>query len=225
MNKMKTNTKTFYISIFIAILFHISGLIGMSTEARSWFISMTPLTLLLMSGLIIWNENKITKAFILFFCFCAIVGFLSELIGTNTGLLFGMYSYGNAFGYKILGTPLLISILWFGTVYSVGQIVLAIYISLSKNSERSIATNFLLINIAAALTTFFDYILEPAAIALGYWEWHPEGEIPVFNYICWYFISGFLYAPFFIDRTLSSDVNYFAAFLIFIQTIFFILVV
>ena len=225
MRSMKTKNKTLYISIFIALLFHISGLIGMLTEARSWFVSMTPLTLLLMAGLIILNEKKITKEFILFFCFCAIVGFLSELIGTNTGLLFGMYYYGNAFGYKILGTPLLIGILWFVTVYSMGHTVLAIYRSLSKNSERSVAVNFFLINITAALTTFFDYILEPAAISLGYWEWYPTGEIPIFNYICWYFISGFLLVPFFMDRTLNNSVNYFTTFLIYIQTMFFFLLV
>jgi len=223
--RMKSN-KTLFISIFIATLFHISGTIGMMlTEVRPWFISMTPLTLLLMTGLIIWNEKNINKELILFFCLCASVGFFSELIGTNTGLLFGIYTYGNSFGYKILGVPLLIGILWFVTVYSVGQTVLVIYRFLSKNANRSVAVNFGLINIASALTTLFDYIMEPAAITLGYWDWYPEGAIPLFNYICWYFISGFLLTPFFINRTLINDVNYFAVFLIFIQTLFFFLVV
>lgn len=224
-DSMKEN-KPLYISVFIALLFHISGTIGMLlSEVRPWFISMTPLTLLLMTGLIIWNEKYIYKDLILFFCLCASVGFFSELIGTNTGLLFGIYSYGNAFGYKILGVPLLIGVLWFVTVYSVGQTVLVIYRSIIKNTDRSYAVNFGLINIAAFLTTLFDYIMEPAAIILGYWEWYPEGTIPLFNYICWYFISGFLLVPFFMNRTLSNDVNYFAVFLIFIQTLFFLLIV
>ena len=220
--RIKEN-RPLYISIFISLLFHISGTIGMFTVAREWFVSMTPLTLILMTGLVLWNEKPIKKNLWNYIILCTLVGFLSEVIGTNTGLLFGIYSYGSAFGWKVAAVPLLIGVLWFVTVYSVGNTVLCIYKLISKSNKRSIFVNFLLINVAAALTTLFDFILEPAAISLGYWQWYPDGSIPIFNYICWFFISGFLQVPFFMNRTLSNDVNYFAVFLIFIQSIFFLL--
>jgi putative membrane protein len=219
------NNKTLYISIFIATLFHVSGLIGMQTEARNWFISMTPLTLLLMTGLIFWNEKWITKQKKLYFILCFFVGFLSEWIGTNTGYLFGDYTYGNAMGFKIGGVPVLIGILWFVTVYSVGQTVLFLYNYLNNEKPRAVFANFVLINIAAALTTLFDYTLEPAAISLGYWEWHPDGHVPFYNYICWYMISWFLLTPLFMNKSLQHEINYFAVFLIVLQTLFFIFVV
>jgi len=216
--------KTLYISIFIAVLFHVSGLVGMLTDARPWFISMTPLTLVLMTGLIIWNEKIIHREFILFFGLCFSFGYLSELIGTSTGLLFGEYSYGYAMGYMVLGVPLLIGIQWFVTVYSIGHTVLFGYSLVKGNGYRSIFTNFLLVIFAAGLTTLFDFILEPSAVSLGYWEWHPEGLIPFFNYISWFFISGFLLVPFFMLEQMSRHINYFSIILIFIQTIFFLLV-
>jgi bisanhydrobacterioruberin hydratase len=221
---MTNENKTLYISIFIAVLFHFSGVIGMFTEARSWFISMTPLTLLLMTALILWNEKTIQKQLWMYIILCVIVGFLSEVIGTNTGLLFGMYAYGEAFGYKVAAVPILIGMLWFVTVYSVGHTVLYFYKLLSRNSDRSIFINFLLITLAAAMTTVFDYVLEPAAISLGYWQWYPDGSVPIFNYVCWFFISGFLHVPFFMIRSLSNEINYFAVFLIFIQSLFLLLV-
>lgn len=221
---MTEASKTFYISTFIAILFHISGAIGMHTDARSWFISMTPLTLLLMSALILWNEKSITKSLWIYIALCTVVGFLAEVIGTNTGLLFGNYAYGNPFGFKVAAVPILIGILWFVTVYAIGNLVLFLYQTLFKNPIRSVFVNFALIVLAAAITTLFDYILEPAAISLGYWQWHPDGNIPTFNYVCWFFISGFLQVPFFMNESLSQKINPFAVILIFIQAAFFILI-
>lgn len=217
-------SKKLNISIFIAILFHLSGLIGMYTDARPWFISMTPLTLLLMTGLILWNEKIIYRELILFFGLCFSFGYLSELIGTSTGLLFGEYAYGYAMGYLVLGVPLLIGVQWFVTVFSIGHTVLFSYRLVYGNGHRSILTNFLLIIVAAGLTTLFDFVLEPAAVSLGYWEWHPDGVIPLFNYISWFFISGFLLVPFFMIEQISRHINYFSVILIFIQTIFFLLV-
>lgn len=215
--------KILFLSVFTALLFHVCGLIGMFTEARPWFVSMTPLTLIIMTILIIWNIKTINREFILFFIACFSVGYTTEVIGTNTGLLFGEYSYGTAMGLKVFEVPLLIGIQWFVTVYSIGHTVLFGYSRWKGNVERSLSTNLWLIILASGLTTLFDFILEPAAISLGYWSWTIDGHVPLFNYICWFFISGLLLVPFFLTRGLSNQVNIFAVILIFIQTLFFII--
>jgi putative membrane protein len=225
---MKRN-KVLNISIFIAFLFHVSGLIGMYTEARPWFVSSTPITLLLMTILIILNEKSIQRNFILFFGLCFLVGFICEVIGINTGLLFGNYVYGGAMGLKVFGVPILIGVQWFVTVFSIGNIVLFGYnrglkTKIKGNDDRSFLINLALVIIGAGLTTLFDFILEPAAISLTYWQWFPAGVVPLFNYVCWFVISGLLLIPFYFTKTISSNVNYFAAILILIQTIFFLLV-
>jgi putative membrane protein len=177
-----------------------------------------------MSALILWNEKSITKSLWIYIALCTVVGFFAEVIGTNTGLLFGNYAYGNPFGFKVAAVPILIGILWFVTVYAIGNLVLFLYQILFKNPIRSVFVNFALIVLAAAITTLFDYILEHAAISLGYWQWYPDGNIPTFNYVCWFFISGFLQVPFFMNESLSQKINPFAVILIFIQAAFFILI-
>jgi bisanhydrobacterioruberin hydratase len=225
---MKRN-KVLNMSIFIASLFHVSGLIGMYSEARSWFVASTPVTLLLMTILIVLNEKSTERKFILFFGLCFLVGFICEVIGTNTGLLFGNYIYGDAMGLKVFGVPILIGVQWFVTVFSIGNIVLFGYKlwiknKVERNIDRSLLTNSVLVIIGAGLTTLFDFILEPAAISLTYWQWYPTGVVPMFNYVCWFVISGLLLIPFYFTKNISSNVNYFAAILILIQTIFFLLV-
>ena len=40
----------------------------------------------------------------------------------------------------------------------------------------------------ALLASFFDWLMEPIAVKLGYWQWASE-TIPVYNYICWFLCS------------------------------------
>jgi putative membrane protein len=51
---MKTwKVNKFEAATFIALLFHVSGFIGMFTSKHDWFVANTPLNLLLMAALII----------------------------------------------------------------------------------------------------------------------------------------------------------------------------
>ncbi|MFN5022387.1 MAG: carotenoid biosynthesis protein, partial [bacterium] len=39
-----------------------------------------------------------------------------------------------------------------------------------------------------AIATAFDWIMEPVAMKLGFWNWR-DGTIPFFNYASWFVIS------------------------------------
>ncbi len=52
---------------------------------------------------------------------------LSEIIGVNSALLFGDYSYGSVLGLKIGGVPVLIGVTWAFVTVAAWQLV-----SLSK---------------------------------------------------------------------------------------------
>lgn len=215
--------RTLNIAVFIALLFHFSGFIGMNTPARDWFISMTPLTLSLMAVLLFVTESNRGKALYGFFILCFLTGFIAELIGVNTGTLFGDYAYGSTMGIKWMGVPLLIGLQWFVTIYSVGHLTSFIFLRTGWNANPTIDRNWNKAILGAGITTLFDFILEPAAIDLGYWHWLPDGEIPICNYVCWFFISAILQYSFFRIKMLSTQLNMFAIILLFIQSIFFML--
>jgi putative membrane protein len=203
-------------SIFIALLFHVSGIIGMKGEHRDWFIAHTPINLVLMTILVVINERFPNKKFIIFGAIAFVTGMVVEIIGVQTGLLFGDYAYGTVMGIKFAGVPILIGLLWFVTVFGAGhltQIVLG----------NRIDSPFVKAVIAALITTLFDVILEPGAISLGYWSWFTDnGDVPFYNYICWFLTSLILHVVFFKYYLNSERTGRFTASLLVIQMIFFV---
>lgn len=211
----------------MAILFHLSGLIGiLFTDYRNWFIDNTPLNLSLMALLLLWNQPKPNKGFFFFFLICFSTGMITEMIGVNTGYLFGNYSYGNVLGTKWMGVPLLIGINWFVTVYCcliiMEQLHRWVKSRFIKEDQPLPSEKFETLSVivdGALLASFFDWLMEPIAVKLGYWQWASE-TIPVFNYVCWFLISVVLII---IARKLSfNKENPFAIHLIFIQALFFL---
>ena len=103
---MSNNTKN-NIALFIAILVHVSGVIGiLFSPYKDWFISYTPLNLLLMAGLLLFTQPQKNTHFYSFMLICFCTGMVTEGIGINTGYLFGNYAYGEILGKKIAEVPL-----------------------------------------------------------------------------------------------------------------------
>jgi putative membrane protein len=153
-----------------------------------------------------------------------LTGFAVELIGTNTSALFGKYQYGTVLGVKLFGVPLIIAANWFIVIYCTG-IATQFYENrmVRRIEEKGIAVTPKLqlvsfITDAALLAVFFDWLIEPVAAKLGYWQWE-DNKIPVYNYICWLLISALLLWLF---RVLRFDKqNIFAVHLLIIQMLFF----
>ena len=71
----------------------------------------------------------------------------------------------------------------------------------------------------ATLAVFIDWIMEPVAVQLGYWKWN--GDIPVYNYICWFVVAIAMLAVFHFCK--FDKQNKFAVHLLMIQVLFFLL--
>jgi putative membrane protein len=191
---------------------HVSGAIGIAFFNRAFFVGYTPLNLFLMFILLIWNETELHLGLLKAFLFAFGAGLFTEIIGVNTGILFGSYHYGEVFGEKIFGVPLLIGLNWFCIVYAAYQVVVLFQKSWQLN-RVGIAI------MTAVLATIFDWIMEPVAIKLGFWQWH-TAEIPFLNYACWFGIS-FIIALFFNWVGIKKN-NPFALYLFFTQLLFFV---
>ena len=138
------------------------------------------------------------------------LGFLIELIGVNTGLVFGGYTYGKALGIKLWATPLMIGVNWMILVYSAGVFL----------EQFKLKSSVLFAILGALILTAIDFLIEPVAVRFDYWSWN-EGIIPVQNYIGWYLFSFLLFMLF--RKMNFKKENKAAILLLFVQALFFLI--
>lgn len=212
-----------HIPLFVALLFHISGLIGiLCTPYKVFFVNSTPVVLLTMFLLLSSTEKKVAQDYFIFFLISFIIGLTTEIIGVNTGLLFGDYQYGSVLGPKLFGVPLLIGLNWFIIVFCSGSVCSQGLNFLQKKFDVNVPSSVFKIGVViggAAIATCFDIILEPAAVKLQFWSWE-NGHIPLFNYICWFSISVILLSVKMYFSKLSAQP--FSIALLSIQAVFFL---
>ena len=224
MYMLKSRTQ---IATALAIFFHLIGFVGMFFN-KEFFTAATPFNLLLMFALLLYTQQKINWAFIIFIAVCFTTGIAVEIIGTSTGYLFGEYAYGTTLGLSFKNVPVVIGINWFIIIYCSGITVHRFLEKISAKLETmtgapSPAVRFFsVISDGAMLAVFFDWILEPAAIKLGYWQWLGNGEIPTYNYLCWFIISLGLMSVFTFLK--FEKKNIFAVNLLMIMMMFFMLI-
>lgn len=200
-----------YWAVFIALLVHVSGAIGIAFFDRSLFVALTPLNLLLMFLLLLWNEGNLSRPFLFSLLIAFFTGILTEMIGVHTGWLFGSYDYQPVMGPQLLEVPLLIGVNWFIVVY-------ASFILVSRFRQMHNAAPWLMALQTGLLTTLFDWLMEPVAMELGFWRWE-NNTVPFYNYFSWFIISLLLARIFVCIKT--PTVNIFAVLLLLVQAAFF----
>ncbi|MEJ7693075.1 carotenoid biosynthesis protein [Daejeonella sp.] len=169
----------------VIVLFHIVGLYGfLDPDLTGFFIKLVPFHLLLMLALLMISGYDRSGNFRLFALIVFTAGFLIEVAGVNTGLIFGSYTYGGTLGFKLWETPLLIGVNWLILVYSTG-VVLSTF-RLNK---------YLLALLGAVILVGIDFLIEPVAIRYDYWSWS-GGIIPLQNYLGWFIVSFIMFIPF-----------------------------
>jgi len=172
MNFSKVN-----ISIVILFILHLVGVVGLSSDYQDLFLRLTPLNLLLSFGLFIWANNDFSIQFYKVMIILYSLGFLVEVIGVSTGVLFGEYTYGVTLGFKFLETPLMIGVNW-------------ILLSLASFGVSSffLKKQLHIILLSSSLMVLMDVLIEPIAISLDFWTWALV-DIPLQNYLMWFFVS------------------------------------
>lgn len=212
----------------VALIFHLIGLCGILWADRNLFVRLTPLNMLLCLSLIVWTHPRKDRTFYFFMGICICAGLLAEIIGVNTGLLFGEYRYGPALGPQWMQVPLIIGINWFIIVYCCGvsmetmnRMITGKAAETAPETIKKLRTLSFIID-GALLATAFDWLMEPAAIRLGFWNWLGDGSIPSFNYGCWFMLSALMLVVFRFSGMARH--NKFAVHLLLIQAMFFLLI-
>lgn len=166
------------------IIFYIIGIAGMLLPVTSGlFIFLTPMALLMSFGLLILHHQPgFNTKNIAVFSFIFISGIVVEVIGVQTGLIFGTYTYGKGLGLKIFDTPILIGMNWLLLVYTTGTIMQKVNIA-----------PVLRIAAGASMMLVYDLVLEQVAPKMDMWSWE-NNEVPVNNYMAWWLIAVFFHS-------------------------------
>lgn len=198
-----------WIRIILVILYCVGAVGMLIPETRTWFVKLSAINLFLSFVALILSRKENKWRFMVFLCIAFLIGFGAELIGVHTAYLFGSYQYGANLGVKWAEVPLIIGFNW--GILAVTSSAVIYRVGLNK---------YLSAILSAMLMVVFDYILEPVAIKLDYWHWI-EGQIPVFNFVCWFGVS--LILQWIYQRMKLTELNKVAESLFLMMFIFFTL--
>ncbi len=127
-------------------------------------------------------KRKEDNSYFEFYIFTFSIGVLSwllEFIGVHTGFVFGQYQYPGTLLPAIDGVPLAIGFAWIVALLSSRAVSSDIY----KGKSKIIITI-----LTAVFMTVFDVVMEPAAVAMQYWDWY-NLPVPMSNYLTWFIVS------------------------------------
>lgn len=160
---------------WILAVVYLVGVVGFILPQTSGLMQKLIWVNILFSMVVLFSfHKKWTKEFVFAALLIAISGFLIEVIGVKTGLIFGYYQYGYTLGYLLWDTPLMMMVTWLTTVYTSRQI-----------AEMIAKDPFFISVLASALMVLLDFFIEPFAIRYGMWSWN-SGYVPIHNYIGWF---------------------------------------
>ncbi|MEW5846880.1 MAG: carotenoid biosynthesis protein [Bacteroidota bacterium] len=180
---MEQFTKYFKVLIPIAYLIGVAG-ISIKIDNPQYF-KVTSIFVPVSFLILMLFHKPHSFSFWITLASIGLLGFLVEAIGTNTGLIFGQYTYGSSLGFGVFGTPLNMAINWMMLVYLVAFVLQHWNTSVTLKSVAS-----------AIMLTAFDWILEPVAIRLGMWRWDLLTP-PLHNYIGWFLFSLLVFGIFY----------------------------
>jgi putative membrane protein len=163
-------------ALYFLILVYVCGSIGYILKP-DFFAPFTPYSLLLTGFVYLLHQPFQNSKFVLSFFGIAVLGFIVEVIGVKTGLIFGEYCYGNTLGYSLLKVPLIISLNW--------ALLISAGIGLAK---KYINAKFLVLFVAAIIATSIDFLIEQVAPKLDFWKFN-DGMPGLQNYVGWFVVS------------------------------------
>jgi bisanhydrobacterioruberin hydratase len=208
---MKWMKDRFNHSLFLLIVIYAVGILTTLAGYADNLMQLTAYNLLFATALLIYNAKVTNKAYAIWFMLIGVSGYLIELVGILTGLIFGEYSYGDGLGVKLFDVPLMIGVNWSVLVFASAALVDQLKIRIWMKAAM-----------AATMMVLYDFLLEPVAVRFDFWTWSGN-DIPVQNYIAWWIIAFFMLLGV-ITRVKPLE-NKIAGYVIGIQTLFFAILI
>ncbi len=112
-----------------------------------------------------------------------------EIVGVATGRIFGAYHYGATLRGQVAGVPLLIGLNWVTLLLGALALTERAWPAAPPTGLEPTSRLVGRATAAAGLLTGFDWVMEPVAVRLDYWQWHAWPHIPGQNYVAWFGIA------------------------------------
>ncbi|MGC4066308.1 MAG: carotenoid biosynthesis protein [Polyangiaceae bacterium] len=172
----------FRLSLAVLGILYVVGALGITSKMRSAILGLSALNLCLTALLLGLNAEALGRRGYVALAIVGLIGFFVEVLGVATGAVFGAYEYTARLGPSSLGVPWVIGLNW-------AMLIHAIHAGVGRLGLPTMAKSA----VGASAMTLFDWIMEPAAIALGYWRWSSP-TVPMRNYAAWWVLSLALFA-------------------------------
>jgi len=167
------------IIILLSLGMILSDLVGLFHINTSWVFHLSAILLIPLLALyimMIFDEQFFIKTFLVFF----FGGLIIEILGTRTGVPFGVYEYTSKFQPQILNIPIQIPLGWF----TLGMMCYTMAYFAQKSKLKRIL-------LASTLMVSWDLLYDPVFTAYKIWIWQ-RGEyfnIPLTNFAGWFLSS------------------------------------
>lgn len=199
----------FKLSLALLAIVYLVGTATVMAGYPDQLMKLTSYNLLFVAFLFLYNASEVNKTFAVWLLIIGISGYLVELLGILTGLVFGTYAYGDGLGVKIAGVPLMIGVNWALLVFATGALIYRLKWPLWLRAA-----------LGATVMVGYDVLLEPVAMRFDFWSWEGN-QVPLQNYLAWWIIAFVMH--FGVMAKVKNLQNRLALPVIIIQMLFFVL--
>lgn len=179
--------------LWILILLHLAGIVGMLSPIQEYFRLLTPINLVICATILWINHRDRHREVFWYSLFVIIAGFVIEFLGVRYGIIFGSYTYGHTLGPKLFNIPIIIGLNWLLVMYCIA--------SLTDNLKIPTLIKILA---GAMLAVAVDWLIEPVAMHFDFWSWQ-GGVVPFQNYVGWFFTSIILQSSYHIFKVKAEN--------------------
>lgn len=173
----------------IAVVFPTVGALTLIASAEGWLPPLLAFnaalllfgTLVMRSPLLVGAAPLVTRRAGLVLVGLVGYTYAIEMIGVATGRPYGPFAYGVDLGPMLLGVPLALPLFF---VPLVANAYLLTLLAVPTAGRRW----WVRVPAAVAVVMVIDLILDPGAVALGFWAFEGGGDfydVPVSNYVGW----------------------------------------
>ena len=200
------------LAIAVLSILYLIGIIGIAIPIHPDFVLLTPINLLVSLFTVLLFHKTWDRATVTFIVAAYLLGYGAEVLGIQTGLLFGDYIYGPVLGPQIWETPLMIGVNWVMLAYCSGIFINHIFPKINSKFFKAL--------LATGVMLLLDILIEPVAIDQNFWTWIGRETPPLHNFIGWGIVAFIVLSIFM--HFLAGRKNKVAIALLALQFIFFL---